>query len=299
VCTANITKAAIGTGGPCTTAAKTSLKQDGCEIGCGFDCGHILANDLGGSGDLDNAFCQSSSSNVGAWKTMEQSIKTCLQNTKAAITANLKWTFGVNFEFPTTVKYEVAFTGGVANCTVPLPITIQADTCTPAVTATLAEETIEPSKAEKPSVQQVDPIYPRCSGKVCTVTGLKGINLDEGTPCSTKVKNDLKDDGCLIGCGFDCGHILANSLGGDGSVANNVFCQASSNNVGIWKQFETYIYDCLALAPGTATANLTWTFDTTNRTFPSTVKYEVSFSSTANCTNQWQPNKVDVCVPAV
>ena len=92
----------------------------------------------------------------------------------------------------------------------------------------------------------------------------------------------------------DAGHILAHRLGGSGKEPTNIFPQAPSDNRGAWREFEGYVYDCVA--NGAESARIGWSFEYKSRshTRPYQMSYEVAFGKTyANCSHSKQTFKND------
>lgn len=104
-----------GTGTTTCTQKYSRLLEDDGEHEC--DAGHILANRLGGYGNVPiNIFPQSASVNRGIYAQFEGDIYNCIHS--GARTAQLSWEFNydsIERTMPSTVKYSAIFDGG--NCT--------------------------------------------------------------------------------------------------------------------------------------------------------------------------------------
>lgn len=97
----------------CTQQYSRLLEDDG-EQNC--DAGHILANRLGGYGNIPtNIFPQDLSINRGTYAQFEGDIYDCVKN--GAISGFLSWEFYYDSDkhtMPNSVKYVAKFDGG--NC---------------------------------------------------------------------------------------------------------------------------------------------------------------------------------------
>jgi hypothetical protein len=104
-----------GTGTTTCTQEYSRMMEDDGDQDC--DAGHILANRLGGYGNVPiNIFPQSATVNRGTYAQFEGSIYDCIQS--GALSSQLSWEFNYdNLErtMPTTIKYSATFDGG--NCT--------------------------------------------------------------------------------------------------------------------------------------------------------------------------------------
>jgi len=98
----------------CTQKYSRMLEDDGSED---CDAGHILANRLGGYGNIPtNLFPQNSSINRGSYAQFEGDIYDCMKT--GATLGHLSWEFyyeNTNHTMPNSVKYAATFDGG--NCT--------------------------------------------------------------------------------------------------------------------------------------------------------------------------------------
>ena len=95
----------------CTQKYSRMLEDDGNE---NCDAGHILANRLGGYGNIPiNIFPQNSSINRGAYAQFEGNIYECMKS--GATTGHLSWEFyyeSIEHTMPNEVKYVATFDGG-------------------------------------------------------------------------------------------------------------------------------------------------------------------------------------------
>ena len=98
----------------CTQHYSRILEDDG-EQNC--DAGHILANRLGGYGNIPiNIFPQNSSINRGTYAQFEGDIYDCIKN--GANSGFLSWEFYYDDDehtMPNSVKYDAKFDGGSCN----------------------------------------------------------------------------------------------------------------------------------------------------------------------------------------
>ena len=98
----------------CTQKYSRMLDDDGIQD---CDAGHILANRLGGYGNIPtNLFPQNSSINRGSYAQFEGDIYDCMKT--GATLGHLSWEFyyeNTNHTMPNSVKYAATFDGG--NCT--------------------------------------------------------------------------------------------------------------------------------------------------------------------------------------
>ena len=98
----------------CTQHYSRDLEDDG-EQNC--DAGHILANRLGGYGNIPtNIFPQNSSINRGTYAQFEGDIYDCIKN--GAKSGFLSWEFIYDSDkrtMPSSVKYAAKFDGGKCN----------------------------------------------------------------------------------------------------------------------------------------------------------------------------------------
>ena len=98
----------------CTQKYSRMLEDDGNQ---NCDAGHILANRLGGYGNIPtNLFPQNSSINRGSYAQFEGDIYDCMKT--GATLGHLSWEFyyeNTNHTMPNSVKYAATFDGG--NCT--------------------------------------------------------------------------------------------------------------------------------------------------------------------------------------
>lgn len=95
----------------CTQKYSRMLEDDGEEV---CDAGHILANRLGGYGNIPtNLFPQKSSINRGSYAQFEGDIYDCIKS--GATIGHLSWVFyyeNNNHTMPNSVKYIATFDGG-------------------------------------------------------------------------------------------------------------------------------------------------------------------------------------------
>jgi hypothetical protein len=95
----------------CTQKYSRMLEDDGNQD---CDAGHILANRLGGYGNLPiNIFPQDASTNRGSYAQFEGNIYDCMKN--GSTVGHLSWTFdyeSASNTMPKTVKYTAEFENG-------------------------------------------------------------------------------------------------------------------------------------------------------------------------------------------
>jgi hypothetical protein len=95
----------------CTQKYSRMLEDDGVED---CDAGHILANRLGGYGNIPtNLFPQNSTINRGTYAQFEGDIYDCMKS--GATTGYLSWVFyyeNTERTMPNSVKYVASFDGG-------------------------------------------------------------------------------------------------------------------------------------------------------------------------------------------
>jgi len=133
------------------------------------------------------------------------------------------------------------------------------------------------NKGQQPNNLRVNP---NCAGSPCQA--VSNIPFPVGSACNDATRNWLRGIGCGIGQGYDCGHILACRLGGDGRQGN-VFCQTTGINRGQYRVYEAGIADCLNRGAGPAT--LTWTFTGANWLRPTSVGYAAQYMHNNVCAN--------------
>jgi len=98
------------TGAVCTDDAKAQLDKAGCKRGDDQHCGHLIAKQMGGPGNIKNVFCQSYFASGLAWDKYETDITNCLYYGKVGLTT-LEWTLeGTNLFLPSSVTYSVTYT---------------------------------------------------------------------------------------------------------------------------------------------------------------------------------------------
>ena len=101
----------------CTRAYSRLLDDDAADPLC--DAGHILANHLGGYGNIPtNIFPQNASVNRGVYAQFERKISDCMAS---ASRADLEWAFlykDTTKTMPYEVNYTAVFTDGGDGCTV-------------------------------------------------------------------------------------------------------------------------------------------------------------------------------------
>ena len=101
-----------GTGTTSCTQKYSRMLEDDGEKDC--DAGHILANRLGGYGNIPtNLFPQNSSINRGTYAQFDGDIYDCMRS--GATTGHLSWEFYYENDehtMPNSVKYDAIFDGG-------------------------------------------------------------------------------------------------------------------------------------------------------------------------------------------